>query len=170
MLGMKDVYKRQLSYNHCTKAQKLSYELCLPLSNQTYNQVPYMRYWNRNRYSFHTDKPLSLIHIYLSLPAILLPSILLSTKKPENLFALRHLFTHYYVILIFQIDDGRQMVTVTVQPSPASMRTQGGTFVSVSYTHLDVYKRQILTITRVKRSYSPWSSKIYTLRETPHKK
>lgn len=28
----------------------------------------------------------------------------------------------------------------------------------------------ILTISRVKRSYSPWSSKIYTLRETPHKK
>lgn len=28
----------------------------------------------------------------------------------------------------------------------------------------------ILTITRVKRSYSPWSSKIYTLRETPHRK
>lgn len=28
----------------------------------------------------------------------------------------------------------------------------------------------VLTITRVKRSYSPWSSKIYTLRETPLKK
>lgn len=28
----------------------------------------------------------------------------------------------------------------------------------------------ILTITPVKRKYSPWSSKIYTLRETPHKK
>ncbi len=28
----------------------------------------------------------------------------------------------------------------------------------------------ILTINRVKRSYSPWSSKIYTLRENPHKK
>lgn len=28
----------------------------------------------------------------------------------------------------------------------------------------------ILTISRVKCSYSPWSSKIYTLRETPHKK
>lgn len=28
----------------------------------------------------------------------------------------------------------------------------------------------ILTISRVKRSYSPWSSKIYTLRETPYKK
>lgn len=28
----------------------------------------------------------------------------------------------------------------------------------------------ILTISRVKRGYSPWSSKIYTLRETPHKK
>ena len=28
----------------------------------------------------------------------------------------------------------------------------------------------ILTISRVKRSYSPWSSKIYTLRETPLKK
>lgn len=28
----------------------------------------------------------------------------------------------------------------------------------------------ILTISRVKRSYFPWSSKIYTLRETPHKK
>ena len=27
----------------------------------------------------------------------------------------------------------------------------------------------VLTITRVKRSYSPWSSKIYTLRETPKK-
>ncbi|WP_300728123.1 OadG family transporter subunit [uncultured Bacteroides sp.] len=28
----------------------------------------------------------------------------------------------------------------------------------------------ILTISRVKRSYSPWSSKIYTLRETPNRK
>ena len=28
----------------------------------------------------------------------------------------------------------------------------------------------VLTITRLKRSYSPWSSKIYTLRETPLKK
>lgn len=28
----------------------------------------------------------------------------------------------------------------------------------------------VLTISRVKRSYSPWSSKIYTLRETPHRK
>lgn len=28
----------------------------------------------------------------------------------------------------------------------------------------------VLTITRVKRSYSPWNSKIYTLRETPSKK
>ncbi|MDE5677665.1 OadG family transporter subunit [Phocaeicola sp.] len=28
----------------------------------------------------------------------------------------------------------------------------------------------VLTITRVKRSYSPWSSKIYTLRENPQKK
>ena len=28
----------------------------------------------------------------------------------------------------------------------------------------------VLTITRVKRSYSPWSSKIYTLRETPQRK
>ena len=27
----------------------------------------------------------------------------------------------------------------------------------------------VLTITRVKRSYSPWSSKIYTLRELPKK-
>ncbi len=33
-----------------------------------------------------------------------------------------------------------------------------------------MWKTPILTITRVKRSYSPWSSKIYTLRETPHKK
>ena len=28
----------------------------------------------------------------------------------------------------------------------------------------------VLTISRVKRSYSPWSSKIYTLRETPNRK
>ncbi len=28
----------------------------------------------------------------------------------------------------------------------------------------------VLTIARIKRAYSPWSSKIYTLRETPHKK
>jgi Na+-transporting methylmalonyl-CoA/oxaloacetate decarboxylase gamma subunit len=28
----------------------------------------------------------------------------------------------------------------------------------------------ILTITKVTRNYSPWSSKIYTLRETPSKK
>ena len=41
------------------------------------------------------------------------------------MFALRHLFTHYYVILIFQIDDGRQMVTVTIQPSPAPCVRKG---------------------------------------------
>ena len=44
---------------------------------------------------------------------------------------------------------------------------------------MDMYEMQsdvhdvedtVLTITRVKRSYSPWSSKIYTLRETPLKK
>lgn len=28
----------------------------------------------------------------------------------------------------------------------------------------------VLTISKVKRTYSPWSSKIYTLRETPHRK
>jgi hypothetical protein len=28
----------------------------------------------------------------------------------------------------------------------------------------------VLTISRVKRSYSPWSSKICTLRETPRRK
>lgn len=28
----------------------------------------------------------------------------------------------------------------------------------------------VLTITRVKRRYSPWNAKIYTLRQTPHKK
>ena len=27
----------------------------------------------------------------------------------------------------------------------------------------------ILTINKVKRNYSPWNSKIYTLRQTPHK-
>lgn len=32
------------------------------------------------------------------------------------------------------------------------------------------YEETVLTITRVKRSYSPWSSKIYSLRETPNKK
>ena len=64
----------------------------------------------------------------------------------------------YYVILIFQIDEGRQMVTVTVQPRPAPRRTQGGTFVFASLRNqiiadenfigiiaqpLDVYKRQL---------------------------
>lgn len=32
------------------------------------------------------------------------------------------------------------------------------------------YEETVLTITRVKRSYSPWSSKIYSLRETPNRK
>ena len=32
------------------------------------------------------------------------------------------------------------------------------------------YEETVLTITRVKRSYSPWSSKIYSLRETPNKR
>ena len=31
-------------------------------------------------------------------------------------------------------------------------------------------EESVLTITRVKRSYSPWSSKIYTLRENPNRK
>ena len=32
------------------------------------------------------------------------------------------------------------------------------------------YEETVLTITRVKRSYSPWSSKIYSLRETPNRR
>lgn len=32
------------------------------------------------------------------------------------------------------------------------------------------FEDTVLTIERIKRSYSPWSSKIYTLRETPRKK
>ena len=39
---------------------------------------------------------------------------------------------------------------------------------TIQYCMHDV-EETILTITRVKRSYSPWSSKIYTLRETPKK-
>ena len=39
------------------------------------------------------------------------------------------------------------------------------------HEHQDLHDVEdtVLTITRVKRSYSPWSSKIYTLRETPKK-
>ncbi len=39
------------------------------------------------------------------------------------------------------------------------------------HEHQDLHdvEETVLTITRVKRSYSPWSSKIYTLRETPKK-
>ena len=37
------------------------------------------------------------------------------------------------------------------------------------YEHLNTHdiEETILTINKVKRTYSPWSSKIYTLRETP---
>lgn len=39
------------------------------------------------------------------------------------------------------------------------------------HEHLDVHDKEsaILTINKVKRAYSPWSSKIYGLREYPHK-
>lgn len=39
------------------------------------------------------------------------------------------------------------------------------------YQHLNAhdYEETVLTINKVKRAYSPWSSKIYTLRETPNK-
>ena len=39
------------------------------------------------------------------------------------------------------------------------------------YQHLNAhdYEDIVLTINKVKRAYSPWSSKIYTLRETPNK-
>ena len=39
------------------------------------------------------------------------------------------------------------------------------------YQHLNAhdYEDTVLTINKVKRAYSPWSSKIYTLRETPNK-
>lgn len=38
------------------------------------------------------------------------------------------------------------------------------------HEHLDAHDREntVLTINKVKRAYSPWSSKIYTLRETPN--
>ena len=37
--------------------------------------------------------------------------------------------------------------------------------------HLDAHDREstILTINKVRRAYSPWSSKIYSLRELPHR-
>lgn len=40
------------------------------------------------------------------------------------------------------------------------------------YQHLEVHDVEdtILTINKVKRAYSPWNSKIYSLREIPHKK
>ena len=39
------------------------------------------------------------------------------------------------------------------------------------YEHLNVHDNEdtILTINKVKRAYSPWSSKIYTLRDIPRK-
>lgn len=39
------------------------------------------------------------------------------------------------------------------------------------HEHLDVHDTEstVLTINKVKRAYSPWSSKIYSLRELPHK-
>lgn len=39
------------------------------------------------------------------------------------------------------------------------------------YEHLNAHDKEetILTISKVKKSYSPWSSKIYTLRETPRR-
>ena len=50
----------------------------------------------------------------------------------------------------------------------------GEVFAAISlalHEHNDMHDLEdtVLTITRVKRSYSPWSSKIYTLRETPKK-
>ena len=40
------------------------------------------------------------------------------------------------------------------------------------YEHLNAHDKEdaILTINKVKKAYSPWSSKIYTLRETPSRK
>ena len=40
------------------------------------------------------------------------------------------------------------------------------------YEHLNAHDKEdtILTINKVKKAYSPWSSKIYTLRETPNLK
>ena len=40
------------------------------------------------------------------------------------------------------------------------------------YQHLEVHDVEdtILTINKVKRAYSPWNSKIYSLRETPHRR
>lgn len=39
------------------------------------------------------------------------------------------------------------------------------------HEHLDAHDREntVLTINKVRRAYSPWSSKIYSLRQTPHK-
>lgn len=39
------------------------------------------------------------------------------------------------------------------------------------YEHLNAHDKEdtVLTINKVKRAYSPWSSKIYTLRENPHR-
>ena len=40
------------------------------------------------------------------------------------------------------------------------------------YEHLNTHDSEntILTINKVKRAYSPWSSKIYSLREVPNRK
>ncbi|SHJ46830.1 hypothetical protein SAMN05444350_13010 [Bacteroides stercorirosoris] len=51
------------------------------------------------------------------------------TKKPESKFNFPvSIYTLLYILLL-QIDDGRQMVTVTVQPYTSAMRTQRRTFI-----------------------------------------
>ena len=39
------------------------------------------------------------------------------------------------------------------------------------HEHLNMHDKEdfVLTINKVKRAYSPWNSKIYSLRELPHK-
>lgn len=67
------------------------------------------------------------------------------------------------------------VVASGVEPHPAHSENDSGeviaAIVMALHEHLDTHDREntVLTINKVRRAYSPWSSKIYSMRELPHR-
>ncbi len=64
---------------------------------------------------------------------------------------------------------GIEPETVDILPTQGDSGEEIAAICMALYQHLNAHDNEdtVLTINKVKRAYSPWSSKIYTLRETP---
>lgn len=78
--------------------------------------------------------------------------------------------------MAIKISAGNEMKTHGITKNDGANAQAGEIYAAIAMAMHEFHdnahdvENTVITINRVKRRYSPWSSKIYTLRETPRRK